>query len=489
MTSVSFTSSNGSFDVQTGLFIDGEWTAAASGASFPVLNPATAQEIAQVADAGVDDARRALDAAVAAQEEWGSTTTRERSDILRKAYELILERADDIAQVISTEMGKPLREAKIEATDAAEMLRWFSEQVQHQTGNFAPAPKGGYRIITTYQPVGPSYLVTPWNFPVSMGARKAGAALAAGCTVVIKPSDLTPLTMSLFVQILHEAGVPAGVLNLVPTVDAPAQSADLMKDERLRKVSFTGSTPVGTQLLKQAADNVMAASMELGGNGPFLVLSKANVRWAAKGAAGLKFRNAGQVCISANRIIVHKDVADEFKQIFLEEVARLRVGAGTDPETTVGPLISDRQRDRVQGLLADAQEKGATVLAGGDCPDSDGYFLNPTVVENAPLDSDIATTEIFGPVASLYIAESDEEAIRIANDTRFGLVAYVYSQDIMQAMRAAEALEVGMVGLNRPAVADPAAPFGGVKASGLGKEGGHNGIEEYQIEKLITMTV
>lgn len=483
------TADHGTFSIPTGLFLNGEWRPAQDDAHIPVVNPATGEEFAAVSDASLKDAAEALDAASAAQEAWGLTKPRVRAELLRKAFDAVIARTEDFAWTMATEMGKPLAEARGEVAYAAEFLRWFSEQVPSQTGNYGPAPDGDYRIITTYQPVGPSLLITPWNFPLAMGTRKVGAALAAGCTVIIKPASQTPLTMHLFVEVLRSVGIPDGVVNLVTTSKSGAQSAALMSDRRLRKVSFTGSTGVGTALLKQAADNVMASSMELGGNGPFLVLSDADVEAAAEGAVTAKFRNAGQACVAANRIIVHKDVLPAFRESFLKRVAELRVGAGTAAGTIVGPLVDGKQRDSVLELLETAKVEGANVLAGGHAIEGEGFFMEPTVIDGVAPGSTIARAEIFGPVAVLYAAESDDDAIDMANDTEYGLVAYLYTQNLSKAMRAAERLEAGMVGINRAIISEAASPFGGIKSSGLGREGGPTGIEEYQDMKYIALTL
>lgn len=480
---------SGEIELPLGLYIEGEWRAAKDGKVFGVQNPADETTIASVSDAGDQDALDALSAAHAAQSEWGSTTTRHRSNVLRSVYELLQEHKEEIAWVMSLEMGKPLAEARGEVQISADYFQWFSEVVTQQQGTFTESPTGGYKIITTHQPVGPSYLVTPWNFPLFMGARKTAAALAAGCTIIIKPAALTPLVTHMFVQVLHEAGLPKGVVNLVTTSSSSKQSKLLMSRQELRKVSFTGSTNVGVTLLKQAADNVMATSMELGGNGPFVVLSDADLDAAAEGAVIAKFRNAGQVCVAANRIIVEKSVAAAFREKFVAKVAQLRVGAGTDEKVNIGPLVDKKQRDSVTELLGTAVDEGAEIIFGGVAVEGPGFFINPTVVANAGTDSSIATSEIFGPVASIYEVEGDDAALEVANQTPFGLVSYVYTRDVSQALRAAEKLDSGMVAVNRPVVADPAAPFGGIKASGFGKEGGHAGIEEYQIEKYIALTM
>lgn len=484
-----FEAPHGTYAVSTELFIGGEWRPAVDGGTFDVFDPASGERICSVADATVEDAQTALDSAAAAQESWGRTRPRERSTILRRAFDLIAARSEDLAWTITREMGKPLSEARGEVTYANEFMRWFSEQIPAQTGQYGPAPDGDYRIITTRQPIGPSLLITPWNFPLAMGTRKVGAALAAGCTVILKPAELTPLTAHLFVDILQEAGVPAGVVNLVTTTSAARQSEALMADPRLRKVSFTGSTGVGSTLLKQAADNVMAASMELGGNGPFVVLKDADVQAAAEGAVVAKFRNAGQVCVAANRIIVNREVMPAFREAFLAEVDKLVVGAGTATDTTVGPLIDEKQRDNVLAMLGRALDEGATLVRGGEKVEGQGWFMTPTVVEGVSHDAELAQSEIFGPVAVLYEARDDDHALQLANDTKFGLVSYLYTEDLRTAVRSAELLQTGMVGVNRAIISEPASPFGGIKASGLGREGGPTGIEEYQDLKYIALTL
>jgi len=483
------TSPHGEVKIPSGLYIGGEWRSSTSGATFDVLNPSDETVLGQIADATPEDAVAALDAATSAQEEWGRITARERSDFLRRVYELLHERKEDIAWVMSAEMGKPLEESRGEVVGSAAIFQYFSEQVTQQRGTFSEAPNGGFRIITTHSPVGPSYLITPWNFPLLMGARKVGAALAAGCTAILKPAALTPLSSHLFVQVLIDAGIPAGAINLVSTSSASSQSKALMTDSRLRKVSFTGSTRVGSTLLAQAAPNVLATSMELGGNGPFVVLANADVKKAAKDAVIAKFRNAGQVCVAANRIIVDKSVADEFRTEFVREVEKLRVGAADTSGTEIGPMVDSSQRDSVQEILDEALNDGAKLLTGGQKIEKPGFYMTPTVISGASRDSRISTEEIFGPVASLYEVDGVDDAIKFANDTPFGLVAYLYTENVAEAISVAEQIESGIVAINRPVVADPAAPFGGIKASGLGKEGGENGIREYQVEKYIALTV
>ncbi|WP_240423325.1 NAD-dependent succinate-semialdehyde dehydrogenase [Leucobacter sp. wl10] len=473
--------------VRTGLFIDGEWQPSASGATFPVYDPATERLIAEVAAANADDARRALDAAHRAQKSWRKTSPRERAELLRRTFEIIQSRSDEFAAVLTAEMGKPLGESLGEVAYGNEFMRWFSEQAAHVEGTFGQNPAGQTNIIVTREPVGPSLMITPWNFPLAMGTRKVGAALAAGCPVIIKPAALTPLTMALFVEALEEAGVPAGVVNLIPSDRASVISSSLMSDARLRKVSFTGSTGVGSTLLAQAAEHVQNSSMELGGNGPFVVLSDADVEAAVEGAITAKFRNGGQSCVAANRIIVHRDVAERFTEAFVQRVEALRMGDGRGDGTDVGPVIDGKQRDRIATLVDDAVAGGATVRVGGFVPAGAGSFYPPTVLTGVDPGSEISREEIFGPVATIAVADSDEQAIEMANDTPFGLVAFVFSQGLDRAFWAAGELEAGMIGVNRGLVSDAAAPFGGIKASGLGREGGAFGIEEYLETKYVAL--
>lgn len=473
--------------VPTGLFINGTWLPAAGGARFEVVDPCNAQTVARVADATVDDALRALSAAHDAQAAWAATSTRTRAGILTRAFDLIQQNRDALAEIITAEMGRPVAESRAEVAYGAEFFRWFAEQAAHVQGDFRPSPNGTFDIITTKVPVGPCLLITPWNFPLAMGTRKIGAALAAGCTVVVKPAAQTPLTMAFLVRLLTEAGVPAGVVNLVPTSDAPSQSKALMADARLRKVSFTGSTAVGSQLLHQAASHVLRSSMELGGNGPFVVLEDADVDAAVDGAMLAKFRNGGQSCVAANRIIVHASVADSFTTRFVERTRALTVGSGTTPGVDVGPLIERRQQARVQRLVDDAVDRGARVLTGGHAIPGDGYFFEPTVLVDVPAKAPILSEEIFGPVAVITSVKTDDDAVTLANDTPYGLAAFVYTRDIDRALNAAAHIEAGMVGVNRGLVSEPAAPFGGVKASGLGREGGHTGIDEYLETKYVAV--
>ncbi|MBO1900349.1 NAD-dependent succinate-semialdehyde dehydrogenase [Leucobacter weissii] len=473
--------------VRTGLFLDGEWVAAGAGGTFGVFDPATEEHLADVASATPEDAIRALDAASRAQKEWGRTPPRERAELLRRAFALIEERREQFAAVLTAEMGKPVTESLGEVAYGNEFMRWFSEQAAHVNGGFGQNPSGQTNIVVSREPVGPSLLITPWNFPLAMGTRKVGAALAAGCTVIIKPAALTPLTMALFVQALSDAGVPPGVVGLLPSERAGAISSALMADARLRKVSFTGSTAVGSILLRQAAEHVQRSSMELGGNGPLVVLGDADVDAAVEGALIAKFRNGGQSCVAANRIIVHRDLAERFTDAFVERVRALRLGDGREEGVDIGPMIDRAQRDRVAELVDGAVAQGATVRVGGAVPARTGSFYPPTVLTGVSPESTICNEEIFGPVATVTVAASDEEALRLANDTPYGLVAFVFSQGIERALWAAGELEAGMVGINRGLVSDAAAPFGGIKASGLGREGGDAGIEEYLETKYVAI--
>ncbi|WP_030419799.1 NAD-dependent succinate-semialdehyde dehydrogenase [Streptomyces sp. SCSIO 75703] len=474
-------------EVPVGLYVDGAWTPAAG--TFPVLNPANGRTIAQVADGSVDQARAALDAAVSASDAWRHMPPRERADLFHRAHRLLLRRADEIVETMTLESGKPLGEARGEFQLSADFLLWYTEQIAHLHGTYAHGSRGSYRIVTTHQPVGPCLLITPWNFPLLMIARKAGAALAAGCTAVVKSAKETPLTCALFVQVLHDAGFPAGVVNLVHTTASSRVSAALMADSRLRKVSFTGSTGVGSTLLGQAAAHITNASMELGGDGPFLVLDDADLDLAAEQAIACKFRNAGQACVAANRIIVDRRVAGEFTARFVALTERLKVGDGFDPATEVGPIISDRQRDTVKELVDGFTRIGATLLTGGKEVPGDGFFFEPTVFSVTEADHDLCHQELFAPIAAIYTVDSVAEAVRAANDTGYGLAAYVFTRSVDRAIAVSEHLDFGMVGVNRGIMADPAAPFGGIKASGLGREGGHEAIHEFLESKYLAITV
>ncbi|WP_068801439.1 NAD-dependent succinate-semialdehyde dehydrogenase [Corynebacterium phoceense] len=465
--------------VPTGLLINGEWRDAASGETFEVENPATGETLATLASAGSDDAMAALDAACAVKDEWARTSPRERSNILRRAFDLVTERKDEFAALMTLEMGKPLAEAYGEVTYGAEYLRWFSEEAVRDYGATLPAPEGTIQMVTRRKPVGPCLLITPWNFPLAMATRKVGPAVAAGCTMVLKPAKLTPLTSQYFAQTMIEAGLPAGVLNVVSGKSASAISEPLMADSRLRKVSFTGSTPVGKTLLKAAADNVLRTSMELGGNAPFIVFEDADLDQAVEGAMGAKMRNIGEACTAANRFIVHESVADEFAKEFAAKIGELKLGNGLDEGVTCGPLIEKKALDNVTSLVDDAVEKGATALIGGKPGEGVGYFYTPTVLINVSRDARVAQEEIFGPVAPILTFSTEAEAIEIANDTEFGLASYVYTENSDRMWRLADGLEFGLMGYNAGVISNAAAPFGGVKQSGMGREGGAEGIAEY----------
>ncbi len=465
--------------VPTGLLINGEWRDAASGETFEVENPATGETLATLASASSDDAMAALDAACAVKDEWARTSPRERSNILRRAFDLVTERKDEFAALMTLEMGKPLAEAYGEVTYGAEYLRWFSEEAVRDYGATLPAPEGTIQMVTRRKPVGPCLLITPWNFPLAMATRKVGPAVAAGCTMVLKPAKLTPLTSQYFAQTMIEAGLPAGVLNVVSGKSASAISEPLMADSRLRKVSFTGSTPVGKTLLKAAADNVLRTSMELGGNAPFIVFEDADLDAAVEGAMGAKMRNIGEACTAANRFIVHESVADEFAKKFAAKIGELKLGNGLDEGVTCGPLVEKKALENVTALVDDAVEKGATALIGGKPGEGEGYFYAPTVLTNVSRDARVAQEEIFGPVAPILTFSTEAEAIEIANDTEFGLASYVYTENSDRMWRLADGLEFGLMGYNAGVISNAAAPFGGVKQSGMGREGGAEGIAEY----------
>ncbi|WP_137122680.1 NAD-dependent succinate-semialdehyde dehydrogenase [Segeticoccus rhizosphaerae] len=471
------------------LFIDGGWVDAEGGKRFDVLDPSTGEVLCSVADASPADGRKALDAAVAAQASFAATSPRERADMLMRAFDLLHERIDDLARLMTLEMGKPLAEAKGEISYAAEFLRHFAGEAVRINGGYQVAPAGGSRFLVTRQPVGPCLLITPWNFPMAMGTRKIGPAIAAGCTSVIKPAHQTPLSMLAFIDILREAGVPDGVVNCVTAMDSGGVMEPLIRSGLARKLSFTGSTKVGKILLEQCAEHVLRTSMELGGNAPFIVFEDADLDEAVQGAMAAKMRNMGEACTAANRIYVHESVIDDFGKRLAETMAGLTVGRGVDEGTTVGPLIDDAAQNKVSELVADAVERGAELLTGGQTPDGAGYFYPPTVLTGVSKDARMATEEIFGPVAPLTPFSEEEEAIKAANDTEFGLVAYVYTNDLRRSLRVAEALESGMVGLNQGVVSNPAAPFGGVKQSGLGREGGPTGIDEFLETKYIGITM
>jgi succinate-semialdehyde dehydrogenase/glutarate-semialdehyde dehydrogenase len=470
------------------LYIGGEWRDGAEG-TLPVEDPATGQSLCEVADASTDDAIAALDAAVGAGPDWANHPPRERGEVLRRAFEAIAERADELALLMTLEMGKPLAESKAEIAYGAEFFRWFSEQAVRIDGRYAVAPNGQGRLLTMKQPVGPCLLITPWNFPLAMGTRKIGPAIAAGCTMVIKPAQQTPLSMLMLAKILEEAGLPGGVLNLVTASSSSKTMAPLIEDPRLRKLSFTGSTEVGRKLMEQASGNLLRLSMELGGNAPFIVFEDANVDDAVKGALIAKMRNVGEACTAANRFHVAEPVAEQFAEKMAEKLGSMRVGRGTEDGVEVGPLIDEDQREKVSSLVEDAVDRGARALVGGHTRDGAGYFYDPTVLADIPDGSRLLREEIFGPVAPIKAFTSEQEAVGAANDTEFGLVAYVYTRDLKRALRVVEALETGMVGLNQGMVSNPAAPFGGIKQSGFGREGGPEGIEEYLETKYVAVNL
>lgn len=475
------------WEVPSGLFVGGEWQH--TGREIPVTNPATGLHIASVADGSGDHAIAALAAADEAAKEWRHWAPRARADLFHRAHRLLMDRADAFADVMTMESGKPRAEALGEFNLSAAFFQWYAEQVAHLHGRYQEGSPGGYRVIETHQPVGPSFLVTPWNFPMLMSARKAGAALAAGCTLVMKSARETPLTAALFVDTMQKAGFPAGVINLIHTSNSAEVSERIMADSRLRKVSFTGSSGVGTVLLKQAASLIINPSMELGGDGPFIVLDDADVDLAVREAVICKFRNAGQACVAANRIILHQTIADEFTEKFVKASASLKVGDGFDPEVVVGPIISERQLGRVSGLVESFQIAGGTLLSGGQPISGDGFFFEPTVFRFDSKEHDFCNDELFAPIAALYTVSSVEEALDFANDTHYGLSAYVFSRDLSRVVTVAERLDFGMVGVNRGIMADPKAPFGGIKESGLGREGGHEGIYEFLEPKYIALTI
>lgn len=465
--------------VPTGLYIDGQWREATGGATLDVQDPATGNTLRTIANATAEDGMAALDAAVAAQDDWAATAPRERAEILRRAFDAVHARADDFALLMSLEMGKTVAEARGELTYGAEFLRWFSEEAVRISGRYSVAPDGKARLLVLKQPVGPSLFITPWNFPLAMATRKIAPAIAAGCTMVIKPATLTPLTTLLFTQVLEEAGLPAGVLNVIQTSSASAVTGPLIADPRLRKLSFTGSTPVGKKFMAAASETVLRTSMELGGNAPFLVFADADLDAAVDGAMLAKMRNIGEACTAANRFHVEQSIAAEFAQRLAERMKELKVGRGTERSSQVGPLIDEDGRAKVHELVQDTLGRGATVLTGGNPVEGPGYFYEPTVLTDVPVGSRILHEEIFGPVAPITTFTTEDEAVAQANDTEYGLVAYVFTSDFNRGLRLAERLQTGMLGLNAGVISNPAAPFGGIKQSGTGREGGFEGIEEY----------
>jgi succinate-semialdehyde dehydrogenase/glutarate-semialdehyde dehydrogenase len=474
-------------DVPHELLVGGSWGGSSDGASFTVGDPATEQDIADVADGTVADGLRAVGAASAALPGWAATPPRERGEILRRAFELMTARTEELARLIVRENGKALPDARGEVTYAAEFFRWFSEEAVRANGSVSTAPSGANRILALRQPIGVSVLVTPWNFPAAMATRKIGPALAAGCTIVLKPARETPLTALAMGALLTEAGAPDGVVNIVPSTRSGAVVSAMLHDPRVRKLSFTGSTEVGRILLKEAADNIVTASMELGGNAPFLVFDDADLEAAVEGAMIAKMRNGGEACTAANRFYVQRGIAPRFAEAFGQAMVALRVGPGLEPGIQVGPLVNAAAKEKVESLVTEALEGGAKIQARGTIPDGRGYFYPSTVLTDVPAAAAISREEIFGPVAPVVVFDNESEAVELANRTEYGLVAYVYTGDVGRGMRVCEALESGMVGLNRALVSDPAAPFGGVKQSGLGREGGHDGLLEYLETKYVAV--
>ena len=473
--------------VPHGLFIGGRWRAAEDGGTLVVRDPATGEVVKEIADATPADGMAALEAAEAALEGWKATPARERGELLRRAFDLLVERQEEFALLMTIEMGKPLAEARGEVTYGAEFVRWFSEEAVRVQGRYGPNPEGTGRIIVSQHPVGVCYLITPWNFPLAMATRKIAPALAAGCTAIVKPAELTPLTTLHLVQLLEEVGLPPGVVNVLTTSSSGQVSEPIIRDPRLAKLSFTGSTPVGQRLLEQAAQGVLRTSMELGGNAPFVVFDDADLDQAVEGAMLAKFRNIGQACTAANRFIVHRDVVEEFSRRVTERVRGLEVGRGTEEGVTIGPLIDDRAVDKATSLVRDAVDRGAEVTVGGEPIEGAGSFFAPTVVTGVREGSDILREEIFGPVLAIVPFEDEDDAVRIANDTEYGLVSYVYTESLSRGQRMIDRLQTGMMGLNAGVVSNAAAPFGGWKMSGLGREGGAEGIHEY-LQTKYTLT-
>jgi succinate-semialdehyde dehydrogenase/glutarate-semialdehyde dehydrogenase len=471
------------------LYIGGEWRDAQEGATLDVEDPATGETIASIADATPDDAMAALAAADEKQAEWAATAPNERSEILQRAFEALQDQADDLALLMTLEMGKTIAESKGEISYASEFFRWYAGEALRIEGQFKVGSNGASRVLTMRQPVGPSLMITPWNFPMAMGTRKIGPAVAAGCTMVVKPAKLTPLSMLALAKILEEAGLPGGVLNIVTASSSGSTMGPLIEDPRTRKLSFTGSTPVGQSLIEQSAKQVLKTSMELGGNAPFIVFEDADLDEAVEGAMLAKMRNIGEACTSANRFHVANSVAEEFAQKLAERMGAMKIARGTEDDAEVGPLIDEDQRGKVAELVDDAVEKGADALTGGKAVDGPGYFYEPTVLGGVTPDARLLKEEIFGPVAPVIGFDTEQEAIDAANDTEYGLVSYVYTNDLKRGIRVCEALHTGMIGLNQGLVSNAGAPFGGVKQSGIGREGGNEGIEEYLEVKYVAVNM
>ena len=475
--------------VKKQLFIGGEWRDAAEGGTLSVEDPSTGESLCEVADAQPEDALAALDAAVEAQADWARHPPRQRGEILRSAFEKITERTEELALLMTLEMGKTLADSRAEIAYASEFFRWFSEQAVRIGGSYGISPDGAQRILTMKQPVGPCLMITPWNFPMAMGTRKIGPAIAAGCTMVMKPAKQTPLSMLALAEILEESGLPPGVLNVVMGSSSSDVVAPIISDPRLRKLTFTGSTEVGRTLMEQASQNLLRVSMELGGNAPFLVFDDADVDTAIAGALVAKMRNVGEACTAANRFHVASSVSDQFAEKLAEQMGAMKIARGTEEGAQVEPLIDDDQRGKVVELVDDALGKGAKTLVGGQKVEGQGYFYQPTVLNDVSKEADLRYEEIFGPVAPIFPFDSEDEAIAAANDTEFGLVSYVYTRDLNRALRVIERLQTGMVGLNQGMVSNAAAPFGGVKHSGFGREGGNEGIEEYLETKYVALNL
>jgi succinate-semialdehyde dehydrogenase / glutarate-semialdehyde dehydrogenase len=475
--------------VQKQLYIGGEWRDASGGGTLEVIDPATEEPLCEVADGTPEDAAAALDAAVDMRAEWAATPPNDRAGILWKAFELLMERADELAVLMTLEMGKPVAESKSEIVYAADFFRWYSGEALRIGGNYKQFGNGTSRVLVMKQPVGPSLMITPWNFPMAMGTRKVGPAVAAGCTIVMKPAQQTPLSMLALGQVLEEAGLPGGVFNILTTSSSGSTTGPLIEDPRLRKLSFTGSTDVGRKLIEASAKNVLKVSMELGGNAPFLIFDDADLDAAVEGALLAKMRNIGEACTSANRFHVAEPVREEFARRLAEKMGGLKMGRGTEEDVKVGPLIDQPSREKVAELVQDALDKGATRVVGGEIPDGRGYFYTPTVLDEVPEDARVFHEEIFGPVAPVGVFSSEEDAIARANDTEYGLVAYVFTRDIKRALRVCEGLDTGMVGLNQGMVSNAGAPFGGVKQSGIGREGGQEGLEEFLETKYVAVNL
>ena len=473
--------------IPTDLWIGGKQVPSSSGARFPVHNPANGAVLTTVADASAADGATALDEAVAAQPSWAATAPRERAEILRRAWELVMERRDDFALAMTLEMGKPLAESQGEVAYGGEFLRWFSEEAVRNNGRYPSSPTGNGRILVAKQPIGPALAITPWNFPLAMGTRKIGPAFAAGCTMIVKPAAETPLTMLLLGQVFADAGLPAGVLSILPTTSASGLTGPLIEDSRLRKLTFTGSTAVGKVLLSQCATRVLRSSMELGGNAPFVVFDDADVDAAVDGAMAAKMRNIGEACTAANRFHVDNAVRTEFAEKLTARMGALTIGPGDQSGVQVGPLITAKQRASVDELVQDAVSKGAVITTGGAIADGEGYFYPPTVLTDVPSNARILREEVFGPVAAITGFDGEDAGVAAANDTEYGLAAYVYTTNLDRALRVSESVESGMIGVNRGVISDVAAPFGGIKESGIGREAGSEGIEEYLETKYIAL--